>query len=96
MVAGMGYLRGLCPQPEELTLGDLLLPFGLLPSQVRNQDDWEFLINYDRLRKLQEAYELWNRMIANPDLKISMPTDLIQYMLALIKEAEQKWPIPRR
>jgi hypothetical protein len=96
MVAGMGYLRGLCPQPEELALGEVLLPFGLLPSQVQTQDDWDFLISYDRLRKLQEAYELWNRMVAKPDLKITMPTDLIQYMLALMEEAEQKWPTPKR
>ena len=89
MVAGMGWLLGLCPQPEALTLAGLCEPFHILPSQVKTQDDWEFLAEVGALRNLQANYQAWNQGIESGDLK--MPQDLIQWMLELTQEAEDKW-----
>lgn len=87
MIAGMGALLDLCPQPEELTLGDLTLPYGILPSQIKDQDDWEFLIRYQNLKNLGEAFQLWKSTQG-----ASMDMKLIQYMLTLIEEVEKLWP----
>jgi len=92
MVAGMGWLLGRCPPPEEIVLAELCKPFGILPSQVTSQDDWEFLVNYASLRNLQGNYQAWNQMVANPESGASMDMDLIQDMLELMEEAKARWP----
>ena len=92
MVAGMGWLLGRCPPPEEIVLAELCKPFGILPSQVKSQDDWEFLVSYASLRNLQGNYQAWNQMVANPESEESMDMDLIQGMLELMEEAKAKWP----
>lgn len=91
MVAGMGWLEGLCPPPEELILAEMCKSFGVLPSQVKTQDDWEVLINYSSLRNLQANYQAWHRMVANPEGGASMDQDLIQWMLGLIEKAKEKY-----
>lgn len=91
MVEGMGWLMDLCPQPEELTLGNWCKEFGVLPSQVKHREDWQFLAGYARLKNLSDNWDTWHRMVANPEAKISMPQDLIQSMLALMEEARERY-----
>ena len=89
MVAGMGWLLGLCPPPEEIVLAELCKPFGILPSQVKAQDDWEFLVAYGALRNLQANYQAWDQGVQNQNLK--MDTDLIQWMLELMQQAKETY-----
>lgn len=91
MVQGIGWLMDLCPAPESWSLGDMLEPFGLLPSQVASSEDWRFLVEYAAKKRLVSWWDMWHRMVANPDAGISMPTDVIQYMLGLIKDAKEEW-----
>lgn len=88
MVEGMGSLRGLCPQPEEWAILELCKPFGLLPSRAK-PEDWWWLGVYSDKEWLSGMYDLWNRMVEHPGLRISMPYDAIQYMKGLIEEAER-------
>jgi len=88
MREGMASIMGLCPPPEEWMITDWTKPFGRLPSDLKSED-WEWLI-IDRDKEfLRQTYEMWNRMVANPDLKISMPSDVIDYMMKLMGEAEE-------
>ena len=89
MVAGMGWLLNLCPPPEALTLAGLCEPFHILPSQVKTQDDWEFLAEVGALRNLQANYQAWEQGVQNQNLK--MDQELIQWMLELMQEAKDKW-----
>lgn len=91
MIEGMGWLMDLCPQPEELTLGAWCKEFGILPSQVKDPADWEFLASYASLRNLSRNWDAWHNMVANPDARISMSQDLIQYMLSLMEEARERY-----
>jgi hypothetical protein len=89
MIEGMGWLEGLCPQPEMLMLANLCEQFGILPSQVKNSEDWQFLAEYAALTNLKRNYEAWHRMVENPEM--SMPQDLIQYMLDLREQAKERY-----
>ena len=91
MVAGMGWLLGLCPPPEEIVLGSLCKPFGILPSQIETQDDWEFLASHAALRGLEANYQAWNHMVANPESGASMDQELIQGMLELVQQAKETY-----
>jgi hypothetical protein len=91
MIEGMGWLMDLCPQPEVVTLGNWLKPFGILPSQVKDPTDWEFLANYASLTALSRNLDAWNAKVKNPRLEISMSQDLVQYMLALREEARERY-----
>ena len=93
MVQGMGSLMDLCPAPDIEILGDLCEKFGKLPSDIKDTDDWAFLWKYSRIKALKSWYEAWNRMVAQPELKISMPMDLIQYMRGLMEEAKERYGI---
>ena len=91
MIAGMGWLEGLCPPPETIVLAELCKPFGILPSQVKTQDDWEFIVSYGALRNLQANYQAWNQMVADPEGGASMDQDLIQWMLDLLEQAKKTY-----
>ena len=90
MIAGMGWLEGLCPPPEEIVLEELLKPYGTLPSQVA-QDDWEYLASVRALRNLQANYQAWHQMVADPEGGASMDQDLIQGMLELRERAKEQY-----
>lgn len=89
MIEGMGWLEGLCPQPEVLTLANLCKEFGVLPSQVKSLDDWQFMADYVSVKNLEGNFRAWHQMVQNPEL--SMPQDLIQYMLDLKEKAREKY-----
>ena len=97
MIAGMGWLLGLCPPPETLVLAELCKPFGILPTQVKTQDDWEFLAEHASLRRLEANYQAWDRMVAyDPEVegtgpRTSIDQDLIQYMLELMQQAKETY-----
>ena len=91
MVQGMGSLLDLCPAPDVEILGDLCERFKKLPSEIKDSEDWAFLYKYTRLKSLRSWYETWNRMVARPELKIRMGMDLVQWMLALMGEARERY-----
>ena len=95
MREGMGWLMDLCPPPEELTLGDWCKPFGILPSQVHDMEDWRFLAAYSSLKTLVGSYRNWKNMMQilaeNPHAGVSMPMDTIQWMLGLMEEAKKEY-----
>ena len=97
MIAGMGWLLDLCPPPEALTLAGLCEPFHILPSQVKDQDDWEFLAEVSALRNLQANYQAWDQMVAyDPEVegtgpRTSIDQDLIQWMLDLMQQAKETY-----
>ena len=69
--------------------GGVCEPFHILPSQVKDQDDWEFLAEVSALRNLQANYQAWEQGIENQNLK--MDTDLIQWMLELMQQAKETY-----
>lgn len=91
MLQGMGSFLNLCPAPDAKVLGDICKPFGVLPSQVTKAEDWSFLYQYSRYEALASWWEAWNTMVKKPDLGISMPSDLIDYMIELHKEAQKRY-----
>jgi len=91
MVEGIGWLMDLCPQPEVLTLAGWCKEFGVLPSQVKNTEDWQLLADYASLTNLSRNWDAWHRMVEKPELGISLPQDLIQYMLGLMDEARERY-----
>jgi hypothetical protein len=95
MVEGMGWLMGLCSQPEQLTLGNWCKEFGVLPSQVKERSDWEFLAEYANLKNLSRNWDAWHGMMKtlarDPKADVSMPMDLIQSMLTLMDEAKERY-----
>lgn len=95
MTEGMGWLIDLCPPPEVLTLGNWCKPFGILPTQVHDIEDWRFLAAYSSLDNLIASYRNWKNMMktleADPYAKVSMPMNTIQWMIGLIKEAEKEY-----
>jgi len=87
MIAGMGSLMGLCPQPEEWTIISWCEPFGILPSKL-TAEDWKWLkIRADK-EWLRNWYQTWHRVAKGEG---SMPQDVVAYLLALSDEAEEKW-----
>lgn len=96
MIAGMGWLEGLCPQPQELMLANLCKEFGVMPSQVKTLDDWQIMADYVALNNLRSNYEAWHQMVQRPVWEdgveaIAMPQDLIDYMLGLMDKAREKY-----
>ena len=89
MIAGMGWLLNLCPQPQELMLGNLCKQYGVLPSQVKSLDDWQHMADYVALNNLRSNYEAWHQMVQNPEM--SMPQELVQSMLELMEKAREKY-----
>ena len=88
MIAGMGSLMGLCPQPEEWIIDSWCEPFDILPSRLQ-PEDWKWLkIRADRVW-LRGAYQAWHQVAKGQG---SMPMDVVQYLLALSDEAEERWP----
>lgn len=90
MVSGMGSLMGLCPTPDKWTIADWCQSFGVLPSQV-TPEDWAVLATFAQKQWLEDSYRLWTRMVTNPKLGISMPLEVVQYLLALRREAKKQW-----
>jgi len=97
MVQGMGSLMDLCPAPDIEILGDLCETFGKLPSDIKDMEDWGFLWKYSRIKALKSWYEAWRQMMKtlerNPEAKVSMPMDIIQYMLRLMEEARERYGV---
>lgn len=89
MIEGMGWLEGLCPQPQELVLANLCKEFGVMPSQVKTLDDWQHMADYVALNNLKSNYEAWHQMVQTPEM--SMPQDLIEYMQGLMDKAREKY-----
>ena len=89
MIEGMGWLLDLCPQPQELVLANLCREYGVLPSQVKTLDDWQQITDYVALNNLRRNYEAWHQMVQTPEM--SMPQDLIEYMLDLMEKAREKY-----
>ena len=87
MIAGMGSLMGLCPPPEEWTIASWCEPFGLLPSRLQ-ADDWKWLKAFSDMKWLTSWYNRWNEVAGGQG---SMPQDVVQYLLKLSDEAEEKW-----
>lgn len=96
MVAGIGSLMGLCPQPEQWTILSWCEPFHILPSQL-SPEDWQWLKDYHDMRWLKAWYDRWQEVATQPYRKdggyMSMPQDVAQYLLALSNEAEERWQI---
>jgi len=88
MIAGMGSLMGLCPQPEEWTIVDWCKPFGILPTRLE-AEDWKYLQVNAQKEWLTSWYQRWNEVAGGKGG--SMPQDVVQYLLKLSDEAEEKW-----
>ena len=87
MIAGMGALMDLCPQPEQWTILDWCEPFGILPSQV-SAEDWQWLKTRADKEWLRGWFAQWHQVAKG---KATMPMDIVQYLLKLSDEAEEIW-----
>ena len=87
MVAGMGALMGLCPQPDQFKIAELCADFGVLPSQLKDED-WEWLGIHSSRKWLVGWYQRWQQVAAGEG---SMPQDVVQYLLDLYEKAEEQW-----
>jgi hypothetical protein len=91
MREGMGWLMDLCPPPEMWALAEALEPWGVLPSMVTDEEDWRFIAANVSRKNLIASWDRWHQMVARPELRITMDTRLIQFMLKLMEEAKEEY-----
>ena len=87
LVQGIGFLMGLCPEPERWQMLELCEPFHLLPSRLEPKD-LEWLEDYRDMKWCKETLARVNEVVAGHG---TMPCKVVQYLLDLCNEAEEKW-----
>lgn len=87
MVAGMGWLMDLCPQPDDFAIVEMCAQFGVLPSRLTSED-WRWLGIHSARRWLVASYQQWNQVASGEG---SMSQDVVNHLIGLYEEAQQRW-----